>query len=402
VESLTLTPAAKTLFPVRPEEAPPIRSPWRTAMLTSLSVWAVMTVLHLAVSTVAWLPSTGEATPDPWSILLAWNNWDAGHYVRIAEEGYHVGPGFPAFFPLYPLLIRAFDVLLPGGPVISALVVANVAAWGALVMLHRLADHEFGPRVAHRATWYLAAFPMGFYLFIGYNESLFLLLAIAALYAGRRGHWWLAGTIGALSSATRLFGVLLMVPLAVEYLRQIGWRPRGLRPDVLGIAMVPLGVVAYSIYCLIDLGSPLAFSIAQDQWGRRYTFPGGALLTAIEQGTRHSILHPAALGAILDAGTTLVAVMLLVLCVTGRFKFRRDQIYLVAQGAITVLLLMSTEVGGRSMQSAARYSMEAVAIFLILARMGVHRLVDRAVVTIGIGLQAVLLLVFMSGKFLVA
>ncbi|MFC4070154.1 mannosyltransferase family protein [Actinoplanes subglobosus] len=400
MDTLTLAPS-----PVRapePTEAVPLHRPWRTAAVTGLSVWAVLTVLHLAVSAVVRLPHEGAETPGLWSILLAWNNWDAGHYVRIAEEGYHVGPGFPAFFPLYPILIRVFDVIVPGGPLISALVVANLAAWGALVMLHRLADHEFGPRVAQRATWYLAAFPMGFFLFIGYNESLFLLLAIAALYAGRRGHWWLAGTMGALSSATRLFGVLLMLPLAVEYLRQIGWRPRGLRPDVLGIAMVPLGVVAYSVYCLIDLGSPLAFSIAQDQWGRQYTFPGGAVVTAIQQGARHGLLHPAALGAIVDVGTTLAAVALLVLCVKGRFRFRRDQMYLVAQGAITVLMLMSTEVGGRSMQSAARYSMEAVAIFLILARMGGRPWVDRAVVVTGVGLQAVLLLVFMSGTFLVA
>src|SRR3712207_7916521 len=52
---------------------------------------------------------------------------------------------------------------------------------GALALLYRLADHEFGPRVAQRAAWYLAAFPMGFFLFIGYNESLFILLSIAAL-----------------------------------------------------------------------------------------------------------------------------------------------------------------------------------------------------------------------------
>lgn len=396
METLTLAPPRPVITPA------PVLRPWRTAYLTGFSVWAVMTVLHLAVSVVAWLPRLTEQTPDLWSIALAWNSWDAGHYVRIAEEGYHIGPGFPAFFPLYPLLIRSFDVILPGGPLISALVVANLAAWGALVLLHRLADHEFGPRVAQRATWYLAAFPMGFYLFIGYNESLFLLLALGVLYAGRRGHWWLAGALGALSSATRLFGVLLMLPLAVEYLRQIGWRPRAVRADVLGIAMVPLGVIAYSVYCLVDLGSPLAFSIAQDQWGRQYTIPGGAWLTAIDQGLGHRLQHPATLGAILDAGTALIAVVLLILCVTGRFKFRRDQVYLVAQGAITLFLLLSTEVGGRSMQSAARYSMEAVAIFLVLARMGAHQLVDRVVMTIGIGLHAVFLVVFMSGTFLVA
>jgi Gpi18-like mannosyltransferase len=369
-----------------------VRSPWRAAFLSALVVWSAATVMHLAVSALAGLSRRGAP-----EILLGWNRWDAGHYVRIAESGYHLGPGFPAFFPLYPLLIHLTDPLLPGGAVVSALVVANAAALGALAVLHRLAEHEFGPMVAQRATWYLVAFPTGFFLFIGYNESLFLLLAVGALYAGRRGHWWLAGALGALSSATRLFGVLLMVPLAIEYLRG-----RRIRLDVLGIALVPLGVIAYSVYCAVELGNPLAFSAAQDQWGRRYTFPGEAWLIAIRQIGGHRLLDPAALAAILDAGTALVAVVLLVMAVIGPYRFRRDQVYLVAQGALTLVLLMSTEVSGRSMQSAARYTMEAVAIFFVLARLGANQLVDRTVLTIGIALHAVFLVVFMAGTFLVA
>ncbi|GIF20279.1 Gpi18-like mannosyltransferase [Actinoplanes tereljensis] len=366
----------------------PVRRPWRTAFLAALAVWASVTVTHVAVMAVAWLPR-GRPFPD---LLLSLNGWDAGHYVRIAESGYHLGPGFPAFFPLYPLLIR-----LTGGTPLSALFVANVAAFGALAVLHRLADHEFGPRVAQRATWYLAAFPTGFFLFIGYNESLFILLAVGALYAGRRGHWWLAGSLGALSSATRLFGLLLMVPLAIEYLRQ----RRRLGPDVLSLALVPLGVVAYSVYCAIELGNPLAFSVAQDQWGRRYTFPGEAWLIALRQMGGHHLLDKASLAALLDTGTVLLAVILLVLCVVGPYKFRRDQLYLVVQGALTLILLMSTEVGGRSMQSAARYAMEAVAIFLVLARIGANQIVDRTVLVIGIALHAVFLVIFMAGTFLV-
>ncbi|WP_433307028.1 mannosyltransferase family protein [Actinoplanes sp. CA-030573] len=385
----------------------PARRPWRTAIRSALAVWSTIFVVHLLVSALAWLPRKDGQVPDLAAMFLGWNRWDAGHYVRIAEHGYHLGPGFPAFFPLYPLLIRVTDVLLPGGALVSALVVANAAAAGALAVLHRLAEHEFGPAVAQRATWYLAAFPTGFFLFIGYNESLFLLLAIGALYAGRRGHWWLAGSLGALASATRLFGVLLMAPLAVEYLRQAGLFEAGprrirLRPDALAILLVPLGVVAYAVYCAIDLGSPLAFSIAQDQWGRRYTVPGEAWLISLRQAHAHPLLSPSTLGALLDAGTVLLAAVLLVLAVKGRLRFRRDQLYLVVQGALTLLLLMSTEVGGRSMQSAARYAMEAVAIFLVLARAGADRLVDRAVLTIGVALHAVLLVVFTAGTFLVA
>jgi hypothetical protein len=386
-----------------PEVAAPLRRPWRSALLAALAVWSVSVVVHLTVSALAWLTVTGRGpAPDLWSVALGWNRWDAGHYVRIAESGYHLGPGFPAFFPLYPILIHVLDPVLPGNGLVSALVIANAAAFGALALLYRLADYEFGARVAQRAAWYLAAFPMAFFLFIGYNESLFLLLALGALYAGRRGHWWLAGTLGALSSATRLFGVLLIAPLAVEYLRQIGWRPRRIRANLLGLALVPLGVVAYSVYCLLELGSPVAFSIAQQQWGRRYTVPGEAWLISIQQIAGHGPLDKATLGALLDAGTILIAVVLLILCVKGPFKFRPDQSYLVVQAGITLVMLMSTEVGGRSMQSAARYAMEAVAIFLVLARMGAHQLVDRAVLMIGVALQAVFLVIFMAGTFLVA
>ncbi|WP_250007577.1 mannosyltransferase family protein [Actinoplanes sp. M2I2] len=381
----------------------PVRRPWRSALLVALAVWSSSLVVHVLVGALAWLADRGDASaPGLSSIALGWNGWDAAHYVTIAEAGYHVGPGYPAFFPLYPMLIHAADPVLPGGGLVAALVIANAAAYGVLAVLYRLADHEFGPRVARRAAWYLAAFPMAFFLFIGYNESLFLLLAIGALYAGRRGHWWLAGTLGALSSATRLFGLLLIVPLAVEYLRQVGWRPSRIRPDVLGPALVPLGVAGYSLYCLVELGSPIQFSIAQDQWGRRYTFPGEAWLISVRQIAGHGPLDKPTIGAILDAGTILIAVVLLVLCVKGPFKFRRDQVYLVVQAGITLLMLMSTEVGGRSMQSAARYAMEAVAVFLVLARMGASETVDRAVLMVGVALQSVFLVIFMAGTFLVA
>ncbi|MBL7253328.1 mannosyltransferase family protein [Paractinoplanes lichenicola] len=381
---------------VEPDLVIRARSPWRSAALAALAVWSATAAVHLLVGAFAWLTYRGAGpAPDFWSGFLGWNNWDAQHYVRIAEHGYAgLTAGYPAFFPLYPLLIN-----LAGGGMIGALLVANAAAIGALAVLYRLADHEFGPRVARRAAWYLAVFPMGFFLFIGYNESLFLLLMVGALYAARRGHWWLAGTLGAFSSATRLFGLLLVLPLAVEYVRQVGWRPRR---DVLALGLVPLGVVAYSVYCLIELGNPLQFSIAQDEWGRKYTFPGGAWLSSVTQIFGHGPLHKDTLGALLDAGTILLAIVLLVMCVKGPFKFRPDQRYLVVQGAITLVMLMSTEVAGRSMQSAARYAMEAVAIFLVLARMGANQTLDRTVLVVGAGLHTLLLVVFMAGTFLVA
>ncbi len=98
----------------------------------------------------------------------------------------------------------------------------------------------------------------------------------------------------------------------------------------------------------------------------------------------------------------LAAVILLALCVTGRFRFRADQLYLVAYSALSLALVLSTEVGGRALQSAPRYAMEAVAIVLVLARMGAWRPVDRFVLTVGMTLHALLLAVYMTGTYLIA
>ena len=85
---------------------------------------------------------------------------------------------------------------------------------------------ESASTVGLRGVWYLAIFPTGFFLAAGYNVSLAIVLSVAALYAVRRHNWWLAGVFGALASANRSSGVLLLVPFAYEYLssRGFAWR----------------------------------------------------------------------------------------------------------------------------------------------------------------------------------
>ena len=88
-------------------------------------------------------------------------------------------------------------------------------------------------------------FPTGFFLVGGYPHGLFLLLAVGSMYAMRRRRWWLAGLLAALAGATRQVGVLLAAPFAYEYLRQCGFNPRRIRADVLSIALVPAGLLAF-------------------------------------------------------------------------------------------------------------------------------------------------------------
>ena len=319
-------------------------------------------------------------------------------------QGYKLGPGEPAFFPLYPTLIRLADRVLPGDAAVSAWIIAHVCALGTLILLYRLADHEFGQQVAQRATIYLSVFPMGFFLLAPYNTSLFLMLSIGALYATRRGHWWLAGALSALSSATRLFGVLLVIPMVIEYVRQNRAGERRLGIQGLAIAAVPLGLFSYMAYCAYKLDNPMAFSVAQDQWGRTYTWPGLAWLHAVEYIFGKPLLQQNTIAALLDTSIFLSVVILMILSLVGPWRVHRTQLYLVAYSAATILLLTMTQVGSgeRPMQSAPRYCMEATVIFLVLARMGANAIVDRVVIAAGVALQAVLMIIFLSFTIVVA
>ena len=54
-----------------------------------------------------------------------WANFDGMHYLAIAEEGYHQYQ--QAFFPLFPLTIRAFEPLFGANYFRSAIFVTHAA-----------------------------------------------------------------------------------------------------------------------------------------------------------------------------------------------------------------------------------------------------------------------------------
>jgi hypothetical protein len=140
----------------------------------------------------------------------------------------------------------------------------------------------------------LAFFPTALFFSAVYTEALFLALELGAFYAARRGHWAWAGALGALGSATRNTGWLLAPVLLALYLYGPrsdaepppapgrSWaariRPRHpLRPDVLWIALVPLGLVAYLAYMQVHFGDWLAPYHAQEYFQRTFDGPFSAL-----------------------------------------------------------------------------------------------------------------------------
>ncbi|HVE68078.1 MAG TPA: mannosyltransferase family protein [Solirubrobacteraceae bacterium] len=219
--------------------------------------------------------------------------WDAGWYLDIAGHGYRREAIEPAFFPLYSILIRGLSEVVRS-EVVAGVAISLAGFAVALVLLQRLTELELGPETAARTVVLLAFFPTALFFSAVYTEALFLALELGAFYAARRGHWAWAGVLGALGSATRNTGWLLAPVLLILYLYGPrsdaetpptpgrSWiariRPRHpLRPDVLWIALVPLGLVAYLAYMQVHFGDWLAPYHAQEYFQRTFDGPFSAL-----------------------------------------------------------------------------------------------------------------------------
>lgn len=224
-----------------------------------------------------------------WSAFCgAWKQYDAYHYLGIAELGYGGyleggKPLFVVFFPLYPWLIRLLHLAVPDYA-LCGFIVSGACYIGACCMLARLSTEEFGRRVGRLSLAFLSAYPFAFFFASLYTESLFLLLSLSCFYCIRRHSYPLAGVLGALAALTRMQGVLLAAVAFAEYcmtahpirkLRERRWRAlwRDFWGKLFWMAVMGLGTLTYLGMNYAVTGSPFQFTVyQQERWNQGYTF----------------------------------------------------------------------------------------------------------------------------------
>jgi hypothetical protein len=342
-------PAGQVALDVRAdaERVAAVRDVWRALWTSRLLVWIAGAG---AVATLGFGPVRHAFNPpgimrgfgalgDVLAAPVA--RWDAAWYLVIAHYGYRPDLGSftasrTAFFPLYPLGVRALsDLGLV--PVIAGVLLSLAALTAGLYGLHRLTTLEVarlalpdGGEVARLAVLLTAFAPMAFYFSAIYSESLYLALSVGVFLCARRGRWASAATLGALAAATRSTGVLLVVPLLLLYLygpredrdpdraldarshtaagrlaagsllrvryhaqsdarRAAGEHPtvvsllRALRPryrvrrEALWIALVPVGLGLYMAHLALAGGDALAPFHAEAVWKRHFAGPYGGV-----------------------------------------------------------------------------------------------------------------------------
>jgi hypothetical protein len=211
--------------------------------------------------------------PTVWTL----DRWDGRWYRMVARGGYLLVPGRqsdPAFFPLYPILLRIVHGAGVGWGVAGPLV-SNLALLLGLGLFFALTRELFGTRLARRSTIYLAIFPLSYVFSMSYPESVVLVLLTAAPLAALRRRWWLATVCAGAAALARPEGLFLVFPLA-----DIAWRQRptlstAQRGAALAAVLAPVAaLMSYSLYLDTILHDPLAWSQAERAWGRQFRISG--------------------------------------------------------------------------------------------------------------------------------
>jgi hypothetical protein len=358
-----------------------------TGVAFVLAVYAASRLFYLiSGSLLAYLVPTSsfqKVTLDvPSGSMNIWSHWDGEHYVTLAMGGYLKPPAnvSPAFFPLYPLLMRSFAELF-GGPISKE----ALSVWGPLISLlflpfafyfiYHIALEGTGARVARGTVLILAFFPTTFFLNAAYTESLFLALSAGCMWAMRvRKDLLLACVLAGFAAATRNVGIFLVVPLMHEWIKDIErFRWRGVY-----LLLAPGGLFAYMGYLWVRFGDPLLFYSAQESWGRQATGPldtaSRAWGTAVEGASRlldpdlwaHPTLSNAAnqLAGASDFFNLAFFVVATVVLLAGS---RYLPLSLTVYGLLLVAPATLFGTPGSPLMGTPRYVLVAFPVFIVLA-----------------------------------
>lgn len=290
----TSAAAPRLVPPSRRPRSAPDHSPGRPARVARALRYASPALFaYAAVRLLGAFVFAVWADKERWGVwhFLA-ESWDCDWYLKIADNGYAhtLGTQFDtnnlAFFPLYPLLIRAGDIIAPeprGAVGLAIAVVSSfIAAWGIFAVGDRLYGRRTGVLLA--ALW--GSLPVALVQWMGYTESLFTALTAWALYAVLTGRWVWAGTLATLAGLTRPTGVALAAAVsltALIALRRQRQEDGHIRVrTLLGGLLAPLGWLSYVGWVGLRLDRWDGYFAVQQLWHNEWDGGVTTLLTMFD------------------------------------------------------------------------------------------------------------------------
>lgn len=316
----------------------------------------------------------------------SWANWDGGHFLGIAENGFAVTQQY-AFFPLYPalisLLVPVFRNFLATG-----LVISNILALLAVIFLYKLAKLDFAKDLSLRTIIYFLFFPTAFFLGAVYSESLFIFTTAAAFYFLRKGNFAVSSIFAIFVTLTKPYGIIIVLPLVIEYL--VSKKSRFKFEPQLVLLLVPVvAFIVYLIYLRNLTGDAVIFAKVQGDWLRTPVNPAVTLWNYYLS----FFITPPNLFFGIQVIEFLSAILVLVLIIFGWKKLRLSY-------SVFLLSLYLIFVSTGTLTSFPRFVLVLWPSFFILANFGENFLFDFFYKLASLVLLGLFTSLFLSGFFI--
>lgn len=317
-----------------------------------------------------------ETTP----LLSMWAHWDGQWFLKVSETAYNeLGLEHHkysiAFFPLYPLITSIIALILQN-MYLAGLIVSYICSFFAFLFLYRLVKEEFGQQIGEKAVFYLMIFPAALFFSAFYSEGMFLLLAILVFYFARKKLWLYAGLCGLLAASTRFLGIILLVPLLIEFFKskeKNDWK--------ILYAFLPLaGTAVYFAYLYRITGNFFSYFSAQQYWARE-ALSFNTLIELFQHLTWHSYRS-----SIIDLTFAVIFVVMLY------FMYKKLRFSYFIYSALMILIPLSSG----SIMSFTRLAMMSFPHFILFALFAKDKKFHYILSTIFVCLLAVFTIMFVN------
>ncbi|SED60284.1 Predicted integral membrane protein (plasmid) [Tsukamurella tyrosinosolvens] len=301
-----------------------------------------------------------------WMIGLATYGYNDMPWRFVDARGEHTADTAYAFFPGFPMLVRAV-AQLPGFDAYRAALTVNVilgcAAAVAAYRLGRLCvEHmpQVPTHLAERAglltTVLFAAAPMSIVLTMAYTEALYCALAGWALVGVMERKWILAGICTALAGFCRPTSVVLIGVVALAALLAVLSSDCAERVKAaLCVLLAPLGWVTYLLVVAHHTGSLTGwFRIQTEGWGT--TFDLGVQTW---QFVNYTLINGSDIADLSVVALLAASIVLIVLAVRSKMPWP-----ITLYGALVVISLLGS---GGLMMSRPRLLLPAFVLLIPIA-----------------------------------
>lgn len=326
----------------------------------------------------------------------AWANFDGVHYLNIAQYGYRQ-PGEYAFFPFYPLLIKALT-LVTKNYLLSGLLISQIALLAALFFLKKYLKELKFNNITNWIIVFLLAFPTSFYFHAVYSESLFLFLIIAYFYFLKKKNYLAIAIFGLFAGATKIVGGFLVIPALLHFVFLI-YRKTKFSYWKISTAFTPLlGLLGYCFYLKAATGDSLKFLHVMSTFGEQrkaffVLFPQVIYrYLKIILFSSHNFQYYIALLELVSFCSFLI-----VLVYIFWKQYRQKPYYLLTLGSFSLINLILPSMSG-SFSSLPRYALMSLIVFPAVAEIK-NKWIKSLITVIFFCLHIVLLIYFSRGYF---